>query len=139
MHGWEPTYMVGALRGRPWPPKAGRLAGQATRYVGSPPCMWVPNHAFGFPTMYFDQRYQVSGIRYQVSGIRYQLLGIRYQVQCYALRIACFTHCLLHALPLYALPALRLKLEVEGVWNSPAKRSHFQAFCMSFFHLCMSM
>ena len=72
-------------------------------YVGSPPCMWVPNHAFGFPTMYFDQRYQVSGIRFNA----------------YALRIARFTHCSLYALPLYALPALRLKLEVEGVWNSP--------------------
>ena len=47
----------------PLPPKAGRLAGQATMYVGSPPCMGsVPHHAFGFPTMYLNQRYQVSGI-----------------------------------------------------------------------------
>ncbi len=71
----------------PWPPKAGRLAGQATMYVGSPPCMGsVPHHAFGFPTMYLNQRYQVSGIKYQVSGIRYQVSGIRYQVS----GIGCF-------------------------------------------------
>ena len=47
-----------------WPPtKAGLLAGQATMYVASPPCMGsVPHHAFGFPTMYLNQRYQVSSI-----------------------------------------------------------------------------
>ena len=68
IHGGEPKYMVGnpymvgsreALRGLPWPPKAGRLAGQATMYVGSPPCMgfppciWIPHHVF---------RSMVSGI-----------------------------------------------------------------------------
>ena len=43
------------------PPK---LAG----WLARPPCMWaphhvwVPHHVFGFPTMYFDQWYQVSGI-----------------------------------------------------------------------------
>ena len=62
MHGVEPTYLGGGqgARGRPrgraplapstWPPtKAGRLAGQATMYVGfhtmyvgSPPCMGSP-------------------------------------------------------------------------------------------------
>ena len=93
MHGGEPNpYMVGSphtwwpgkpARGRAgpaqgarppgphptWPPtKAGLLAGQATMYVGSPPCMGsVPHHAFGFPTMYLNQRYQVSGIRYHAS------------------------------------------------------------------------
>ena len=60
---------------------------------------------YGFPTMYFDQWYQVSGIS---------------RINAYALRIARFTHCSLYALLLYALPALRLKLEVGGVLNSPA-------------------
>ena len=77
MHGGEPTYMVawpalvggqvggpggraGPAQGaRPpgphptWPPtKAGLLAGQATMYVGcppcmaSPPCIWLPHHVF---------------------------------------------------------------------------------------------
>ena len=69
IHGGQPTYM--RAPGAPtWPPtKAGRLAGQATMYVGCPPCMWASQHVFGFPTMHFDQRYQVSGIRYQVSCI----------------------------------------------------------------------
>ena len=66
-HTWWPGQPAGQLRppGPPtWPPtKAGLLAGQATMYVGSPPCMGsVPHHAFGFPTMYLNQRYQVSGI-----------------------------------------------------------------------------
>ena len=65
--GWGPGGRAGPAQGaRPptWPPtKAGLLAGQATMYVGSPPCMGsVPHHAFGFPTMYLNQRYQVSCI-----------------------------------------------------------------------------
>ena len=57
MHGGEPNpYMLGSTI------HGGRLAGQATMYVGSPPCMGsVPHHAFGFPN--------VSDIRYQVSCI----------------------------------------------------------------------
>ena len=86
MHGGEPNpYMVGSPHtwwpGQPagqlwwgarplagparppgphptWPPtKDGLMPGQATMYVGSPPCMGsVPHHAFGFPTMHFNQR-----------------------------------------------------------------------------------
>ena len=41
----------------------GLASQQATVHVGSPPCMGsVPHHAFGFPTMYLNQRYQVSSI-----------------------------------------------------------------------------
>ena len=36
-----------------WPGPSGRLDGQATMYVGSPPCIWVPHHVF---------RSKVSGI-----------------------------------------------------------------------------
>ena len=59
MHGGDPNpYMVGSPHTW-WP---GQPAGQATM-VGSPPCMGsVPHHAFGFPTMYLNQRYQVSSI-----------------------------------------------------------------------------
>ena len=38
-------------------------------WLARPPCMWaahhvwLPRHVFGFPTMYFDQGYQVSCIR----------------------------------------------------------------------------
>ena len=74
-HTWWAAHIHGGqLWGRGAPqrppgfPEAGRLAGQATMYVGSPPCMWVPNHAFGFPAMYFAQRYQLSGITYQLSN-----------------------------------------------------------------------
>ena len=58
------------------PPK---LAGCLAR----PPCMWalhhvwVPHHVFGFPTMYFDQWYQVSGIRSNLCALEklfFQLL-----------------------------------------------------------------
>ena len=46
MHGGEPTYMVA------WPALVG---GQ----VGGPGGRAGPAQGFGFPTMYFDQRYQV--------------------------------------------------------------------------------
>ena len=62
IHGGQPTYMVAWPAGRPalvggqvgWgpggragpAPKAGLLAGQATMYVGCPPCIWLPHHVF---------------------------------------------------------------------------------------------
>ena len=66
----------------------GRPRGRAP-LAPMPPCMWaahhvwLPHHVFGFPTMYFDQGYQVSRYqmsRYpgiQISGIRYQISGTR--------------------------------------------------------------
>ena len=48
IHGGEPQHM-------PWPAfknKKAAKAGQATMYLGSTPCIWVPHHAFGCPTMY---------------------------------------------------------------------------------------
>ena len=78
MHGGEPTYMVawplwwgarlggqGGARGRPRgrAPLAPIQPGPPPKlacWLARPPCMWAPHHVFGFPTMYFDQRFQVT-------------------------------------------------------------------------------
>ena len=75
IHGGEPKYMVGNRTHTWWGGHIhGNLAphqswpagwpGHHVLHVASPPCMdSVPHHAFGFPTMYLNQRYQVSSIR----------------------------------------------------------------------------
>ena len=108
-----------------WPASQPALGGSGGRLSGplAPPKLarWPSHHACGLPTMYgFPTMYLGSPPCISINGIRYPVSGIRFNA--YALRIARFTHCLLYALPLYALPALRLKLEVEGVWNSPDNR-----------------
>ena len=94
----------GAHNGRwiysPPPTKAGRLAGQATMYVGSTPCMWAPHHVWvlhhvsgiqvskypgiqvsrypdiqisRYPDIQMSRCPDVQISRYQVSDTRYQV------------------------------------------------------------------
>ena len=44
--GGAPGWGVGAAPTCLPPTKAGRLAGQATMYVGSSPCTWAPRHVW---------------------------------------------------------------------------------------------
>ncbi len=56
-------------------------------WLARPPCMWAPHHVFGFPTMYFDQRYHVSLNTNGSSELRMELrmpLFLQIKVPSYA-------------------------------------------------------